>query len=381
LNIEIPLSSPDLTQAEIDAVTNVLRSGRLSLGEKLSDFESAFASYTGAPHAVAVSSGTAALHLAIRALGIGEGDEVILPSFAFIAVANAVRYERAVPVFVDIDPHTLNLDPDRIEEAITPHTRAILVVHTFGVPAAMDRIMHIARRHGLYVIEDACEALGAELHGRKVGTFGDIAVFGFYPNKQITTAEGGMALTANTNIADCIRSLRNHGRPTAGQLFQHSEIGYNYRLSELHCALGIQQLKRVEEILKVREVVAHRYHERLVALTSLRLPILEIPGSRISWFVYVLRLAESANPTLCDTIADTLAARGIATGRYFPPIHRQPAYRDLPNRVPLPITESVAARTLALPFFNRITDEQLEAVCAALEESPSIRSYKVRYIT
>lgn len=381
MNLEIPLSSPDLTQAEIDAVTDVLRSGRLSLGEKLREFESAFASYIGAPHAVAVSSGTAALHLAIRALGIGQGDEVILPSFAFIAVANALRYERALPVFVDIDPHTLNLDPNRIEEAITPRTRAILVVHTFGVPAAMEQIMLIASRRGLYVIEDACEALGAELHGEKVGTLGDIAVFGFYPNKQITTAEGGMVVTGNADVAGRIRSLRNHGRTSGGQLFEHAEIGYNYRLSELHCALGTEQLKRVDEILRLREAVARRYHQRLAPLASLRLPIAEVPGSRISWFVYVLRLAESAAPALRDSIADALASRGIATGRYFPPIHGQPAYRDLPNRVPLPITESVAVRTLALPFFSRVTDEQLQAVCAALEENLSIRSYKVRYIT
>lgn len=368
--MKIPLSSPDIDQAEIDAVVGVLRSSRLSLGKKLEEFESEFASYIGALHAAAVSSGTAALHLAIRALGIGEGDEVILPSFAFIAIANALRYERVSPVFVDIDPRTLNLDPSRIEEAITPRTRAIMVVHTFGVPAAMDEIMQIAQRRGLLVIEDACEALGAELSGEKVGTFGDAGVFGFYPNKQITTAEGGMVVTRHPEIAARIRALRNHGRPATGDRFVHAELGYNYRLSELHCALGVAQLKRVAEILSLRQRVALGYRQRLGKLSSLQLPLLEIPGGRISWFVYVIRLAKGVGAAQRNAVIAKLAQRGIEAGRYFAPIHLQPACRDLPApRSPLPITESVAGRTLALPFFNRITNSQLDAVCEALEES------------
>ncbi len=367
--MKIPLSSPDITQAEIDAVVAVLRSGRLSLGKKLQEFEAAFAGYAGVPHAAAVSSGTTALHLVIRALGIGEGDEVILPSFTFIAAANALRYERATPVFIDIDPRTLNLDPGRIEDAITLRTRAILVVHTFGVPAEMKPILEIARRRGLLVIEDACEALGAELGGKKTGTFADAGVFGFYPNKQITTAEGGMVVTENAEIAARIRSLRNHGRSASANGSEHSELGYNYRLSELHCALGIEQLKRVESILPQRESVALGYQRRLQKVAALQLPLQKIPGGRISWFVYVVRLPQGTTAKQREELIRKLASRDIETGRYFVPIHQQRAYGDVPVRMPLTVTESLAGRTLALPFLNSITDYQLDEVCGALEES------------
>ncbi|MGB7731479.1 MAG: DegT/DnrJ/EryC1/StrS family aminotransferase [Candidatus Acidiferrum sp.] len=367
--MKIPLSSPDITQAEIDAVVAVLRSGRLSLGKKLEEFEAAFADYAGVPHAAAVSSGTAALHLVFGAFGIGEGDEVILASFTFIAAANALCYECATPVFIDIDPNTLNLDPNRIEEAITPRTRAILVVHTFGVTADMNAILEIARRRGLLVIEDACEALGAELNGKKTGTFGDAGVFGFYPNKQITTAEGGIVVAENAEIAARIRSLRNHGRSGPGTGSDHRELGYNYRLSELHCALGIEQLKRIESILRQRESVALGYHRRLQKSTELQLPLQEIAGGRISWFVYVVRLPQGTTAKQREELIRRLASRGVETGRYFVPIHQQPAYDDVPVRMPLTVTESLANRTLALPFFNSITDCQLDEVCRALEES------------
>jgi len=368
--MRIPLSSPDIEQVEIDAVVGVLRSGRLSMGKKLEEFEARFADYIGVPYAAGVSSGTAALHLAIRALAIEAGDEVIVPSFAFVAVANALRYECVSPVFVDIESRTLNLDPRRIEEAITPRTRGILVVHTFGVPAAMTEIIEIAHRHGLLVIEDACEALGAEVGGKKAGTFGDVGVFGFYSNKQISTAEGGMAVTQNAEVAARIRSLRNHGRSAATRSFEYGEVGYNYRLSELHCALGVEQLKRVEAILKVREKVAWGYHRRLGQILSVQLPLQEFSGGRVSWFVYVVRLTEGMVATQREAIIGKLAERGIETGRYFAPIHQQPAYRDLaPPRGSLPITESVAGRTLALPFYNRITDAQLDTVCEALKQS------------
>jgi perosamine synthetase len=366
LKVEIPLSAPDINQEEIDAIVDVLRSGRLSLGRKLEEFESGVAAYSGAAYAVGVSSGTAALHLAIRALGLEEGDEVILPSFSFIAAANVLRYERISPVFVDIDSRTLNLNVSRIEEAITSRTRAILVVHTFGVPAAMYEIMDIARRRGLIVIEDACEALGAQLGGKKVGTFGDVGVFAFYPNKQITTAEGGVLITENPQIATRVRSLRNHGRAASGEQSEHAEIGYNYRLSELHCALGVEQLKRIEKILLVRENVARGYHQRLKQSSGIETPLLEFPGGRISWFVYAVRLADCSTVQR-DEVIRKLALLGIQTGRYFAPIHLQPAYRDLPPpRTPLSITESVAGRTIALPFFNRLTNSQLDAICDAL---------------
>jgi perosamine synthetase len=368
--MKIPLSSPDIGRTEIAAVLRVLRSGRLSLGDRLQEFESIFASYVGVSNAVAVSSGTAGLHLAVRALGLKEGDEVIVPSFAFIAVANALRYERVVPVFADINSQTLNLDPSSIGQAITSRTRAILVVHTFGVPAAMDEILRIAKRQGLAVIEDACEALGAEWNGKKMGSFGDVSVFGFYPNKQITTAEGGMVVTHNRDMAERIRSLRNHGRSGTAHSFEHSEPGYNYRLSELHCALGIAQMKRVESILKAREKVARAYHQRLEDLTDLRLPLQEIPGGRISWFVYVVRLVASITIADCDALVRRLASAGVQTGRYFMPIHLQPAYRDVRvTRVPLRVTESLAGRTLALPFFTRMTRTQVNAVCRAVQQS------------
>jgi perosamine synthetase len=252
----IPLSSPDITESEIEAVTAVLRTPRLSLGPQLEAFEHAFADYIGTPHAVAVSSGTAGLHLCIRALGIGEGDEVIVPSFTFIAAANAIRYERATPVFADIDAESLNLSPAAIKRAITPKTRAIVVVHTFGRPAEIAAILDIARRDNLAVIEDACEAIGAEYDRHKVGSFGNAAVFAFYPNKQITTGEGGMIVTRRPELAQRIRALRNQGRYDNDDWLQHAELGYNYRLSEMNCALGLAQLNRIDEILERRAHVA-----------------------------------------------------------------------------------------------------------------------------
>ncbi len=367
--MRIPLSAPDITQAEIDAVERVLRSGRLSLGPKLEEFEHAIAAYLGARHAVGVSSGTAGLHLCVRALGIGEGDEVILPSFTFIAAANVLRYERAVPVFVDIDPVTLNIDPAKIEAAISPRTRAILVPHTFGVPAAMEEILAIARRYRLSVIEDACEAIGAEFHGKKVGALGDAGVFAFYPNKQITTAEGGVIVSNNDELAVRLRVLRNQGRSLSDDWLQHSEVGYNYRLSELHSALGIEQLKRIEAILKRREDIARAYSDRLKDFAAVELPPFNRPDCRVSWFVFVVRLRPGSAHVHRDAVARGLAERGIETGRYFGPIHLQPAYRaHTPPRAPLHVAESMAIRTLALPFFNQITESRIKKVCTSLRE-------------
>ena len=362
--MNIPLSAPDITDAEIDAVTAVLRTNRLSLGPKLAEFESAFARYIGTAHAVAVSSGTAGLHLCIRALALGPGDEVIVPSFTFIAAANAIRYERATPVFVDIDPVTLNASPALIEAAVTPRTRAILAVHTFGVPADMRAILDIARRHNLLVIEDACEAIGASLGNQRVGSFGDAAVFAFYPNKQITTGEGGMVVTRNPALADRIRALRNQGRYPSDDWLQHSELGYNYRLSELACALGLAQLQRIDSILAARAAVARRYHERLADL-PLTLPPLDLPNATISWFVYVVRLHDRFSQAQRDALLESLISNGIGCARYFAPIHKQPAYADW-SSLGLPVTESIAAHTLALPFFNRLTAEQQDFACATL---------------
>ena len=378
--MNIPLSSPDITQAEIGAVTAVLRTSNLSLGPELDSFESALAAYHGVPHAVAVSSGTAGLHLALLTLGIGEGDEVIVPSFAFIAVANAVLQVRATPVFAEIDAITLNLDPSAVEQAITPRTRALLVVHTFGVPADMDALETIARRHNLVIVEDACEAIGAEFGepalARRVGSFGDLAVLGFYPNKQLTTGEGGAVLARDPAHAARLRSLRNQGRANTGDWLDHAEPGYNYRLSDLACALGRVQLSRIDEILALRHAAAERYGTLLAASAGvgagarigLGLPPLTLPNRTVSWFVYVVRLPEEADR---DRVRAALAAGGIATGRYFAPIHLQPAWRAHPSAASarLPITESITRRTLALPFFNRITPDQQERVAADLADS------------
>jgi perosamine synthetase len=370
----IPLSAPDITQAEIDAVTAVLRTPNLSLGPELSAFEASLSAYHAVPHAVAVSSGTAGLHLALLTLGIGEGDEVIVPSFAFIAVANAVLYVRATPVFAEIDPITLNLDPGAVELAITSRTRGILVVHTFGVPADMDALQSIARRRNLVILEDACEAIGAEigdrLHSRRAGSLGDLAILAFYPNKQLTTGEGGAVMARDPAFAARLRSLRNQGRLATTDWLDHAEVGYNYRLSDLACALGRVQLSRIDEILALRRAAAERYQDLLsgLAIPELELPPLTLPGRIISWFVYVVRLPEQLDR---DQVRTALAARGIASGRYFAPIHLHPAWRAHPSACAavLPVTESIARRTLALPFFNRISAAQQQEVASAIRQA------------
>ena len=364
--MKIPLSSPDITESEIEAVTAVLRTSQLSLGPQMQAFEHAMAEYVGVSHAVAVSSGTAGLHLCIKALGIGEGDEVIVPSFTFIAAANAIRYERAQPVFVDIDAESLNMSPASIEQAITPKTRAILAVHTFGRPADMAAIMDIAKRHHLLVIEDACEAIGATYRGHQAGSFGDAAVFAFYPNKQITTGEGGMVVTRRPELAERIRALRNQGRYDSTDWLQHAEVGYNYRLSEINCALGIAQLQRIESILQQREKVARQYQQALAEVSGLILPATDVPGARISWFVYVVRLDASFTEADRDSIVTTLTSAGIGCGRYFAPIHMQPSYAAWRNSASLPVTEAQASRTIALPFFNRITEDEIAQVSSTL---------------
>jgi len=367
--MRIPLSSPDIEEDDIAAVVRVLRGTRLSLGPVLGEFERRFAEYVGAPHAVAVSSGTAGLHLSLLALGIGTGDEVIVPSFTFIAAANVIRYVGAVPVFVDIDPITLNMDAECVESAVTARTRALMVVHTFGCPADLNALLEIAARHRLKVIEDACEAIGAESSGRKVGTFGDAGVFAFYPNKQITTGEGGMVVTRDGDVAATLQSLRNQGRRPGDDWFEHADLGYNYRISEMSCALGLTQLGRVESILARRRAVAEEYDRRLWPCPELTLPGLTRPGDVISWFVYVVRLSGRFNAMQRDEVRQSLIDRDIGCGRYFAPIHLQPAYRSLASaRVELPVTKELAVRTLALPFFNRITSDQIAEVCESLLE-------------
>ncbi len=366
--MRIPLSNPDITESDIEAVVGVLRTPELSLGPKLPEFEMAFADYCGVPHGVALSSGTAGLQLGLQALGVGEGDEVILPSFTFIAVANAILQQRSVPVFADIDPLTLNIDPDSLQQAISPKTRAVMVVHTFGYPADLHPILDIARKHGLAVIEDACEAIGAEYDGEKIGGFGDLGVFSFYPNKPITTGEGGVVVTRDAALARTIRALRNQGRMENEGWLQHSLLGYNYRLPEMNCALGLSQLKRINEILARREEVAHCYAETLKAYPLITPPPLTVAQGRVCWFAFVVRLPSQFGQDHRDQVIRALTAEGVGCRPYFPPIHRQPLYGGYAHRS-LPVTENVATRTLALPFFNKLRKDQIEEVCQVLGEA------------
>jgi perosamine synthetase len=367
--MRIPLASPEILQSDIDAVVEVLRTPQLAMGPKLAEFERDFAGYLGCPFAVAVNSGTSALHLIIRCLNLQPGDEVIVPSFAFPAVTNVLLQERLTPVFVDIDADTRNPSPTTIEAAIGTRTRAILIVHTFGRPADVEAIIAIADRHGIPVIEDACEALGAELGGKKVGTYGHAGVFAFYPNKQITTGEGGMLVTADPQIAQRSRLLRSQARDDSRDwLQQHAEVGYSYRIADLNCALGIAQLKRIDAILQQRENLAADYDGRLRANKSINLPSLTRANGRISWFGYVIQLQQRYGRRERDTLWRGLLDCGIGAGRYFPPLHGQPILKgQFRQSGLLAVTEAVSDRVLALPFFTGMSNEQLDEVCDTLE--------------
>lgn len=366
--MKINLARPDITDLERHYVLEVLATPHLSLGPRLAEFENRLANYAGAKHAVAVNSGTSALHLVVRALGIGEGDEVITTPFSFIASANCILFERARPIFVDIEPVTLNIDPSLVEKAITPHTKAILAVDVFGHPAQWSRLTTLAETYRLRLIEDAAEALGSEYHGQRCGSFGDAAIFGFYPNKQITTGEGGAVLTSNNAIAQLCQSMRNQGRSDVNGWLQHSCLGYNYRLSEINCALGIAQLERIEEILRARERVAGLYNECLEGLAQVRVPCIA-SGVKMSYFVYVIRLSEDYTSEDRDRIIHELRTRGVDCSDYFTPIHLQPVYRELGYQEgDFPVTEAVAARTIALPFYNSLCKEEIDYVVRQLKE-------------
>jgi perosamine synthetase len=355
-----------LDETDSAAVLEVLRSGRLALGPKREEFEGLVAEYVGVRRAVAVSSGTAALHLLVRALGIGEGDEVLVPSFTFAASVNAVLYERATPVFVDIEPETYNLDPAHLESRVSPRTKAIMAVDVFGHPAPWDEIEGIASRHGLLVIDDSCEALGAEYRGRKLGHFGAGAAFAFYPNKQITTGEGGVVVTDDDRLADLCASLSNQGRE-GGPWLNHARLGYNYRLDDMSAALGCSQLKRLEGFMAKRAEVARMYTARLSGVGGVRTPIVR-PEVRMSWFVYVVTLGKEFDGA---AVIAAMERRGIPARVYFVPMHTQPYLKGLPGAAArdLPVTESVAGRTLALPFHNNLSQQEIDMVASALEES------------
>ncbi len=366
----IPLSKQDITEAEKKAVMDVLDSPKLGLGPKLLEFEKNLAEFTGVKYAVAVNSGTSALHLIVRALGIGAGDEVITTPFSFVASSNCILYEGAKVVFSDIDEKTLNIDVSKIEKRITKKTKAILAVDVFSQPADYDALKKIAKKYKLFLIEDSAEALGSEYKGKKCGSFGDAGVFAFYPNKQITTGEGGAVLTNNKKIADACRSMSNQGRAIKdGKWLEHVRLGYNYRLDEMSCAMGIVQLERIKEILQKRKQVADWYKEALGDIEGLEIPF-AAAGSTLSWFVYVVRLPEKFAGKKRDGVIKEMAARGIQCSNYFQTIHLQPFYQKEFKYKPgmYPVAEEISTRTLALPFFNNLKKEEVEFVVKNLKE-------------
>ena len=364
---DIPLARPHITQAEIDAVVAVLRTSQLSLGPKLAEFEEAFARYCETTEAIACSSGTAGLHMLILAMGIGPDDEVLTTPFSFIASANCILMERAVPVFVDIDPQTWNLDASLLEAAVTPRTRAIIPVDVFGLVADMEPIVKVARRHDLRVIEDSCEALGSRYQGRPAGAWGDAGVFGFYPNKQLTTGEGGMIVTNDATSARQARSLRNQGRDPGSAWLAHQRLGYNYRLSEMSCAMGLVQLSRIDELIAARRRVETWYRQRLADEPRVRLQR-RPSGVEVSCFVMVVRLSDDHEQRDRDRILRQLATKGIGCSNYFAPIHLQPFYAERFGYEPgaLPVCEALSARTIALPFHHELTEADVDHVCHAL---------------
>jgi dTDP-4-amino-4,6-dideoxygalactose transaminase len=385
---QIPMSSPDLTEVERQAVQNVLKTPILSMGHWILDFEKSFRDLTGAKHAVGVSSGTAGLHLCIRAAGIGAEDLVVTSPFSFVASANVMLYENAVPVFVDVNPKTGNINPELAAQAVADLTergkkaekwlprkgsgtkrtlKAILPVDVFGQPADLDPIRKLADDHRIKMIEDSCEALGAEYKGKPAGTFGDYGVFAFYPNKQITTGEGGVVITSDDRGADMMRALRNQGRAPGDTWLSHTYLGYNYRLDEMSAALGVVQMSRLDELLNKRDQVASWYGDRLSEIPGVEPPSIEPFTTRMSWFVYVVRFDVKIDR---DALAKRLDARGIPVRPYFLPIHLQPymVERFGYHEGDFPVTEDLGRRGLAVPFSGVMTEEQVEAVCAAIRE-------------
>ncbi len=377
---DIPLSRPNISRLEEQLVLEVLRSGRLSIGPMQEQFEELIAKRCGTTHAIACSSGTSGLHMILIALGIGPGDEVITTPFSFIASSNAILYVGAKPVFVDICPSSLNANPEQIEQAITPRTKAILAVEAFGNPKHMDTYAKIANRHEIPLIEDSCEALGTVYKGQKAGAFGRAGVFGFYPNKQITTGEGGMIVTNDDRLADTCRSLRNQGRAiagrgsiqggsTAGSWLHHDRLGFNYRMSEINAAIGVAQMRRLDEIINSRNDAADLYIQRLLDIPELILPTIDSECSVMSWFVFVVRLAAGYTREERDRVIAGLRIHEIGASDYFPCIHLQPIYQRGfgISEGSFPIAESVSQRTLALPFFAGITEREVDIVAQTLQ--------------
>jgi perosamine synthetase len=362
---EIPLSAPWIEEREEELVLEVLRSGRLSLGPAVDRFERALAKRVGAPFVAAVSSGTAGLHLAVRLAGIGSGDEVITTPFSFVASANCLLYEGAAPLFVDVDPRTLNLDPSAVEAAVTERTKAILAVDIFGYPAELAELAGIAERNGLTLVEDACQALGATHRGQPIGSSGHPTVFAFYPNKQMTTGEGGAVAVRSEGEWQLLKSLSNQGRTDSGEWLSHGHLGFNYRLDDVSAAIGLAQLERLDAILGLRAEVAARYAELLASVEGVEPPLPDDEHHQRSWFVYVVRLADGIDR---DGVITRLGTEGIASKPYLPSIHLQPYWQERfgTREGMYPVAESASRHSLALPFHTRLTSGEQERVVDAL---------------
>jgi dTDP-4-amino-4,6-dideoxygalactose transaminase len=386
---QIPMSSPDLGEAERQAVSAVLNTPSLSMGQEITKFEQAFCEFTGARHAIGVNSGTAGLHLCVRAADVQAGDFVITTPFSFIASSNVILFEKAVPIFVDVDPLTGNIDPHLVEQAANDivegnaaarhwlprrgapqngHLKALLPVDVFGQPADLDSINGTARKYGLKVIEDSCEAIGAAYKGRSVGTLGNYGVFAFYPNKQITTGEGGMIITDDDDAAALMRALRNQGRAPGDTWLQHTHMGYNYRLDEMSAALGRVQMQRLDELIAQREQVSTWYADRLAEIPGIEIPFVAPYTSRVSWFVYVIRLQGG---DYRNEFSRKLLEKGIPSRPYFAPIHLQPFMVSQFGYQPgdFPVTEDLGQRSLALPFSGVMTEDEVDYVCQVVRDT------------
>ena len=384
----VPMSCPDLNDEDRQAVIDVLQTSYLSMGPKIEAFEEAVAKYTGARHALGVSSGTTGLHLCVRAADIQPGDYVITSPFSFVSSTNVLLFENAVPVFVDVDPKTGNIDPDKVKQAVNDlksgneerttkwlprkgagksgKLKGLLAVDVFGQPADYDNLEKITRDNNLFLIEDSCEAMGAEYKHRKAGLFGDFGVFAFYPNKQMTTGEGGMVITNKSAAADLMRALRNQGRAPGDNWLQHTLLGYNYRLNEMSAALGASQMQRIDELISKRETVAQWYNTNLKGINGVEIPYVSPATTRMSWFVYVIRIGKYFNR---DRTAAKMDAAGIPVRPYFLPIHLQPYMVDRFDykEGDYPITEDLGRRSLALPFSGLMTEDQVKLVCDKLK--------------
>jgi perosamine synthetase len=361
----VPLSGPYLDEREEELMLEVMRSGRLSLGPTVNRFEELFAAKVGAPYAAAVSSGTAGLHLLCVAAGIEPGDEVITSPYSFAASANCFVYEGGVPVFADVDARTLNMDPTAVEAAVTPRTKAIVAVDIYGYPCELDELRAIADRHGLVLIDDSCEAFGAEYKGAQLGSQGPSAVFAFYPNKQITTGEGGIVTTHSEEEWRLLRSLRNQGRGDEGGWLEHVRLGFNYRIDDVRAAIGIGQLEKLDKILALRSSVAKRYDELLAGLPDVELPCADDAEHKRSWFVYVVALPDNATR---ERVIATFEREQIGYNRYLPSIHLQPYMRERFGfrEGMCPVSEDASSRTLALPFFTALERDAQERVAEVL---------------